>query len=90
MILLSAPFYLLFPEIPVFEELTGGISSLLALVLDTWKYGSQLKTCLQGDPYLVAMITSLQIYLRGADLCSLTQVCYFDCCAELCMTLLSI
>lgn len=60
------------------KELTSGMCSLLALVLDTWKYGSQLKTCLQGDVYLVALITSLEIYLRGADLCSLTQVCYFD------------
>lgn len=83
MMLISAPFYLLSPEIPMFEELTSGMSSLLALVLDTWKYGPQLKTCLQGDAYLVAMITSLQIYLRGADLCSLSQVCYFDCYVEL-------
>ena len=83
MMLISAPFYLLSPEIPMVEELTSGMCSLLALVLDTWKYGSQLKTCLQGDAYLVPLITSLEIYLRGADLCSLTQVCYFDCHAGL-------
>lgn len=83
MMLIFAPFYLLSSEIPMLEELTSGMCSLLALVLDTWKYGSQLKACLQGDTYLVALITSLEIYLREADLCSLTQVCYFDSYAGL-------